>query len=93
MNRGFRALSSVRIAALPPDGQAAVTIQPRGANVKLVGISEAVETGTGSRRTAFASVYSGGKPSRKLRKMSAKSRAKIATAQRRRWAKFRKSKA
>lgn len=52
MNRGFRALSSVRIAALPPDGQAAVTIQPRGANVKLVGISEAVETGTGSRRTA-----------------------------------------
>ena len=43
--------------------------------------------------TAFASAYSGTKPSRKRRKMSAKSRAKIATAQRRRWAKFRKSKA
>ena len=40
---------------------------------------------------AFAGVY-GGKPSRKRRKMSAKSRAKIATAQRARWAKFRKSK-
>jgi len=41
--------------------------------------------------TAFASAYSGTKPSRKRRKMSAKSRAKIAAAQRRRWAKFRKS--
>jgi hypothetical protein len=39
--------------------------------------------------TAFASAYSGTKPSRKRRKMSAKSRAKIAAAQRRRWAKFR----
>jgi hypothetical protein len=36
----------------------------------------------------FAGVY-GGKPIRKRRKMSAKSRAKIAAAQRRRWAKFR----
>ena len=43
--------------------------------------------------TAFANVYGAGKPSRKRRKMSAKSRAKIAAAQRRRWAKFRKSKA
>jgi hypothetical protein len=50
-------------------------------------------SGLNAALTAFASVYSGGKPSRKLRKMSAKSRAKIATAQRRRWAKFRKSKA
>jgi hypothetical protein len=38
---------------------------------------------------AFAGVYSGGKPTRKRRKMSAKSRAKIAAAQRRRWAKVR----
>jgi hypothetical protein len=38
---------------------------------------------------AFASAYSGTKPSRKRRKMSAKSRAKIAAAQRARWAKFR----
>ena len=41
--------------------------------------------------TAFASAYSGTKPSRKRRKMSAKSRAKIAAAQRARWAKYRKS--
>jgi hypothetical protein len=37
----------------------------------------------------FAGVY-GGKPIRKRRKMSAKSRAKIAAAQRAKWAKFRK---
>jgi len=37
---------------------------------------------------AFAGVYRGGKPTRR-RKMSAKSRAKIATAQRARWAKVR----
>jgi len=36
-------------------------------------------------------VHSNGQPSRKRRKMSARSRAKIAAAQRRRWAKFRKS--
>jgi hypothetical protein len=36
---------------------------------------------------AFASVYSGGKPGRKRRKMSAKGRARIAAAQRARWAK------
>jgi hypothetical protein len=41
--------------------------------------------------TAFASAYSGTKPSRKRRKMSAKSRAKIAAAQRARWAKVRKA--
>ncbi len=38
---------------------------------------------------AFAGVYGGNKPSRKRRKMSAKSRAKIAAAQRARWAKVR----
>jgi len=48
-------------------------------------------SGLNAALTAFAGVYSGGKPSRKRRKMSAKSRAKIAAAQRRRWAKFRKS--
>jgi hypothetical protein len=41
--------------------------------------------------TAFAGAYT--KATRKRRKMSAKSRAKIAAAQRRRWAKVRKSKA
>jgi hypothetical protein len=35
---------------------------------------------------AFASVYSGAKPGRKRRKMSAKGRARIAAAQRARWA-------
>ena len=40
--------------------------------------------------TAFAGVYT--KPTRKRRKLSAESRAKIAAAQRRRWAKVRKSK-
>jgi hypothetical protein len=38
---------------------------------------------------AFAGVYSNGQPSPKRRKMSAKSRAKIAAAQRARWAKVR----
>jgi ABC-type phosphate transport system substrate-binding protein len=38
--------------------------------------------------TAFAIAYSGSKPSRR-RKLSAKSRAKIAAAQRARWAKVR----
>jgi ABC-type phosphate transport system substrate-binding protein len=42
--------------------------------------------------TAFAIAYSGSTPSPK-RRMSAKSRAKIAAAQRARWAKVRKSKA
>lgn len=48
-------------------------------------------SGLNAALTAFAGVY-GGKPTRKRRKMSAKSRAKIAAAQRRRWAKIRKSK-
>jgi hypothetical protein len=42
---------------------------------------------------AFANVYTGGKPGRKRRKMSAKSRAKIAAAQRKRWKKVRAKKA
>ena len=46
-------------------------------------------SGLNAALTAFAGVYSGVKPSRKRRKMSAKSRAKIAAAQRRRWAKVR----
>ncbi len=41
---------------------------------------------------AFATVYGGSKARGKRRKMSAKSRAKIAAAQRARWAKVRKSK-
>jgi hypothetical protein len=49
-------------------------------------------TGLNAALTAFANVYGGGKPSRKRRKMSAKSRAKIAAAQRRRWAKFKAKK-
>ena len=48
-------------------------------------------TGFNAALTAFAGVYSGGQPIRKRRKMSAKSRAKIAAAQRRRWAKVRKA--
>jgi hypothetical protein len=36
---------------------------------------------------AFAGVYSGGNPGRKRRKISAKGRARIAAAQRARWAK------
>jgi len=48
-------------------------------------------SGLNAALTAFAGVY-GGKPTRKRRKMSAKSRVKIAAAQRRRWAKFKKSK-
>ena len=50
-------------------------------------------SGLNAALTAFANVYGGGKPTRKRRKMSAKSRAKIAAAQRRRWAKFRKANA
>lgn len=48
-------------------------------------------SGLNAALTAFTGVY-GGKPTRKRRKMSARSRAKIAAAQRRRWARFRKSK-
>jgi len=46
-------------------------------------------SGLNASLTAFAAVYGGGKPSPKRRKMSAKSRAKIAAAQLRRWAKVR----
>ena len=46
-------------------------------------------SGLNAALTAFANVYGGGKPTRKRRKMSAKSRAKIATAQRARWKRFR----
>ena len=49
-------------------------------------------SGLNAALTAFAGVYGVGKPSRKRRKMSAKSRAKIAAAQRARWAKFRAKK-
>jgi hypothetical protein len=48
-------------------------------------------SGLNAALTAFAGVYGGSKPSRKRRKMSAQSRAKIAAAQRARWAKYRKS--
>ena len=46
-------------------------------------------SGLNAALAAFASAYSGTKPSRKRRKMSAKARAKIAAAQRARWAKVR----
>lgn len=49
-------------------------------------------SGMDAALTAFAGVYSGSKPSRKRRKVSAKGRAKIVAAQRKRWAEFRKSK-
>ncbi len=47
-------------------------------------------SGLNAALTAFAGVYRGtAKPTRKRRKMSAKSRAKIAAAQKKRWAKVR----
>ena len=47
-------------------------------------------SGLNAALAAFAGVYRGtAKPGRKRRKMSAKSRAKIAAAQRARWAKVR----
>jgi hypothetical protein len=49
-------------------------------------------SGMDAALSAFAGVYSDGQPSRRRRKMSAKSRAKIAAAQRRRWAKVRAKK-
>ena len=45
-------------------------------------------SGLNAALTAFAGAIVVTKPIRKRRKMSAKSRAKIAAAQRRRWAKF-----
>jgi hypothetical protein len=51
-------------------------------------------SGLNAALMAFAGVYRGAaKPGRKRRKMSAKARAKIAAAQRKRWAKVRKAKA
>ena len=50
-------------------------------------------SGLNAALSAFASVYTGAKPTRKRRKLSAKARAKIAAAQRARWAKVSKSKA
>jgi hypothetical protein len=49
-------------------------------------------SGLNAALRAFAGVYGGSKPTRNRRKMSAKSRAKIAAAQRRRWAKVRAAK-
>jgi hypothetical protein len=46
-------------------------------------------SGLNAALTAFAGVYSGGKPVRKRRKMSAAARKKIGVAQRKRWAKWR----
>jgi hypothetical protein len=46
-------------------------------------------SGLNAALTAFASAYSGTKPSRKRRKLSVAARKKIAAAQRARWAKFR----
>jgi hypothetical protein len=49
-------------------------------------------SGLNAALAAFASVYRGtAKPGRKRRKMSASARAKIAAAQRKRWAKIRKA--
>jgi hypothetical protein len=39
---------------------------------------------------AFASVYGGGQPGRKRRKLSASARRKIAAAQRKRWTKLKR---
>jgi hypothetical protein len=51
-------------------------------------------SGLNAALTAFVKAYGKtAKPKRKRRKMSAKARAKIAAAQRARWAKVRKSKA
>jgi hypothetical protein len=73
-----------------------------GDYAKLVGNNDAIAqerdrvekqlAGLNAALTAFASAYGGTKPSRKRRKMSAKSRAKIAATQRARWAKFRAKK-
>jgi hypothetical protein len=48
--------------------------------------------GLNAALTAFADVYRGAKPGRR-RRLSAKARAKIAAAQRARWAKVRRAKA
>jgi hypothetical protein len=50
-------------------------------------------SGLNAALSAFAKVYTGTKPARKRRKLSMKARAKIAAAQRARWAKVRAKKA
>ncbi len=50
-------------------------------------------SGLNAALSAFVGVYNGAKPTRKRRKLSAKARAKIAAAQRKRWAKVRAKKA
>ena len=50
-------------------------------------------SGLNAAINAFVGVYGGTKPTRKRRKMSAKARAKIGAAQRKRWAKVRAKKA
>jgi len=49
-------------------------------------------SGLNAALSAFAGVYAGSKPTLKRRKLSAKARAKIAAAQRARWAKVRAKK-
>ena len=49
-------------------------------------------SGLNAALSAFAGVYAGAKPTHKRRKLSAKARAKIAAAQRARWAKVRAKK-
>jgi hypothetical protein len=46
-------------------------------------------SGLNAALSAFAGVYAGKKPTRKRRTLSAAGRARIATAQRKRWAKIR----
>jgi hypothetical protein len=46
--------------------------------------------GINAALTAFAGVYTGAKPARKGRKLSAAGRVRIAAAQRKRWAKFKR---
>jgi hypothetical protein len=46
-------------------------------------------SGLNAALVAFAGVYRGMKPTRKRRKMSAKSRARVAAAQKKRWAEWR----
>ncbi len=46
-------------------------------------------SGLNAALSAFAGAYNGTKPTRKGRKLSAKTKAKMAAAQRARWAKYR----
>ena len=46
-------------------------------------------SGLNAALSAFAGVYAGNKPTRKRRTLSAAARARIAAAQRKRWAKIR----